>query len=74
MACELCDIESLLRTDEGGNPCQDAEEAARSRACDDCGANLTNAQMWEGKQTGMKLCDPCFKLWQKAGRARAAEG
>lgn len=73
MSCEICEIESLLRTDETGNPCQDAEERERSRACDDCGADLTDAQMWEGKQTGRKLCDACFERWRKAGRARPSE-
>lgn len=72
MVCELCEIESLLRTDEGPNPCQDAEERERGRVCDDCGADLTDAQMWEGRQTGTKLCDPCFERWRRAGRAKAA--
>lgn len=70
MACELCRPETMDLTDETPNPCQDAEERARSRSCDDCEASLTVAQMWEGKQTGIKLCDACFERWRKAGRAK----
>ena len=70
MACEVCRPETLDLTDEAPNPCQDAEEQERSRICDDCGADLTNVQMWEGKLTGRKLCDACFERWRQAGRAR----
>lgn len=73
MVCEICLPDSLFATDQTPNPCQDAEERERARTCDDCGADLSHAQMWEGKQTGMKLCDPCFKRWCAARRARPSE-
>ena len=70
-ACEFCDPDSMLRTDESPNSCQVAEEMERnSTACWDCGKVVTAGAIWVGQRTGTALCDRCHTQWVGSGRAK----